>query len=212
MRIGIVGAGQVGSTLGRRFAEVGHEILYGVRDAADPRLHGLLARHPGRAAAVALEELASPSDAIVLAVPFAAVEEALRGLGALHGKVLIDATNPLAPGLAGLVVGRDDSGGETVARLARGARVVKAFNTIGVDVMADPLFGGRRAMLTVCSDDPEARRVAGELAAAIGFEPVDFGPLANARVAEPLALAWIWLAHVKGEGTGFAFTLARREA
>jgi hypothetical protein len=88
--------------------------------------------------------------------------------------------------------------------------VVKAFNTVGIQVMADPEFGGRQAMLTVCADDAAARRAVIELAAAIGFDPVDFGPLANARYTEPLAMAWIWLAHVKGDGTGFAFTLARR--
>lgn len=210
MRIGIVGAGAVGATLGRRLAAAGHEILYGVRDTARPELRALLAGHPGIARAATVEEIASPSDVLLLAVPFDAVPDAVHRLGPLHGKILVDPTNPLRPDLTGLTVAGGDSGGEGVARLAKGARVVKAFNTIGWQVMADPQLGGQRAMLTVCADDDAARRTVLELAGQLGFEPVDFGPLANARISEMLALAWIWLAHVRREGTGFAFAIARR--
>lgn len=210
MKIGIVGTGNVGATLGRRFAAAGHEIVYAVRDASDPKVGTLLAGHPGRARAASLPVAAASSDLILLAVPFGAVAEAVEALGPLAGKIVVDATNPILPNLGGLSVGRDDSAGETVARLAPAAKVVKAFNTIGAAVMADPAFGGRPALLTVCGDDDAAKGAVIGLAKEIGFDAIDFGPLKNARYAEPLAMVWITLAYPLGRGPGFALTLAAR--
>ena len=119
--------------------------------------------------------------------------------------------NPLLPGLAGLAIGRDDSQGERIQRLVPQAKVVKAFNTIGFQVMANPrLAGGRSALLTVASDHADAKRAVIELASGLGFEAVDFGPLANARYTEPLAMVWIYMAHVQGRGPDFALTLTTR--
>lgn len=208
MNIGILGAGSVGSTLGRRLAAVGHHVSYGVRDVN--KREQLLEGHPGTAVVVRTMELPGRSDILVLAVPFPAMEDALKGLGNVTGKILIDATNPLKPDLSGLVVTGEDSAGERVARLAKGARVVKAFNTIGAPVMADPVIGSERAMLTVCSDDAQAKQVVMGLGLELGFDAVDFGPLRNARLSETLAMAWIWLAYVGRWGTGFALTIAKR--
>ena len=201
MRIAVVGAGNVGRTLGAGWARAGHSVVYVVRDVAR-------ARHEGVEPAIA-SPVPKDVDVVVLATPWDAVESALRAAGDLTGKVLIDATNPLGPGLA-LVVGHTDSGGETVARLAPGARTVKAFNTIGFNIMADPALGDRRAFLPVCGDDATARKVALELGATLGFDVVDFGPLANARLTEPFAALWITLAYPIGLGRDFAFALVRK--
>lgn len=210
MRIGIIGPGNVGSTLGRRLAGRGHTVAYGVREADSAKTRDLLAAHPGTAKAVPLEGLAGESDLVFLTVPYPATEDALAQVGSLEGKILVDATNPLLPGLAGLAVGTTDSQGERVARLAPGARVVKAFNTIGFQVMADPILGGRAAVLMVVGDDAHAKNTVIDLATSLGFEAVDFGPLKNARYTEPLAMVWIFLAHLAGWGPGFALSLARR--
>ena len=209
--IGILGSGTVGATLGDRFAARGHEVIYGVRDPGADRIRELLDGHPGRARAVGLDEVAATAPVLLLAVPWEAVESTLEKTGPLDGKILIDATNPLLPNLAGLAVTGDDSGGESVARLARGARVVKAFNTIGSAGMADPVYGGRAAFLPVVADDDEARETVVELARDLGFDAIDFGPLRHARYTEALAMSWIWLAHRGGEGADFAFLLTPRE-
>src|SRR5262249_51769867 len=132
----------------------------------------------------------------------------------LRGKVLIDAVNPIllgADGLQrGLQVGHNTSAAEHAARWAPGARVVKAFNTIGADNMKDPRFGGERATMFYCGDDAEAKRVVGGLIEEVGFEPVDAGGLASARLLEPLAMMWIHLCFGMGLGTGIAFRLMRR--
>lgn len=208
MNIGILGAGNVGGTLGRRFAALSHPVIYGLRDMSSAGT--LLDAHPGQASACAPSELASRCDLIVLAVPFAAIEDAVRSLGDVRGKILVDATNPLKPDLSGLAVTGEDSAGERVARLAAGARVVKAFNTIGAGIMANPVLDGRRALLTVAGDDADAKKAVLDLGASLGFEAVDFGPLAQARLTEALAMTWIRLAYAIGWGPDFAFSVARR--
>ena len=210
MKIGILGTGNVGSTLGRRFAEQGHEIIYGSREPEGEKARRLLSDHPGQASAVAIEEAAASVEVLLLAVPFSAVEDLLGAIGSDYTGILIDATNPIRPELSGLVLSGSDSAGEYVARLADEARVVKAFHTVGFQVMANPDFRGQKALLTVCGDDEEAKALTMDLANSIGFEAVDFGPLRNARYAEPLAMCWIYLAHEQKMGTDIALVLARR--
>jgi predicted dinucleotide-binding enzyme len=97
-----------------------------------------------------------------------------------------------------------------VARRAAGAHVVKAFNTIGFNIMADPQLETRRAVHFICGDDDGSKAVARELSDALGFETVDAGPLASARLLENFALLWIAAAYRMGIGREFAFSLIRR--
>jgi predicted dinucleotide-binding enzyme len=144
-----------------------------------------------------LAAAAADADVVVLTTSWAGAHDALRAAGDLAGKVLVDATNPIGPGMV-LTHGRDDSGAEQVARWAPGARVVKAFNSIGMEVMANPRFGDRRAVLWLCGDDATACDAVARLAEDIGFDPIRLGPLARARVIEPAALLWITAAGVLG--------------
>jgi predicted dinucleotide-binding enzyme len=207
MQIGIVGSGNVGGTLGRRFAEAGHSVIFGARRPDSPEAQELARISGGRLAAP--REAAQAAEVIVLATPWPATGQAVRGLGDLTGKILLDATNPLNATFDALDPGNTSSGGELVAQWAVGARVVKIFNTIGYNVMADPSFPGGPATLFYCGDDPAAKSVARDLAAEIGFDPVDAGPLSKARALEPLALLWIGLAF-GGHGREIAFRLVRR--
>ena len=123
---------------------------------------------------------------------------------------MIDCTNPLKPDLSGLAIGHTTSAAEQVAVWAPGARVVKAFNTTGAENMSNPQFGSERASMLICGDDPDAKAAVVGLAADAGFDVVDAGRLASARLLEPLAMLWIHLAYAQGLGTGFAFKLLRR--
>ena len=129
--------------------------------------------------------------------------------GDLNGKILIDATNPLAPDLSGLVVGNTWSAGEQVEAWT-GAKVVKAFNTIGSVLFGVADFAGMRADGFYCGDDIAAKMFVSNLIAEIGMDPVDVGPLRNARLLEPMALLWIDLANNRGWGRNHAFKLLRR--
>jgi predicted dinucleotide-binding enzyme len=208
MRIGIIGAGNVGGALGRGWVRAGHEVMFGVRDAADPKNVQLLQETGARAGTVA--EAAAFGEAVAFATPWEATEDAMRNAGDLSEKVVFDCTNPLAPRLSGLTHGHETSGGEQVAAWAPGARVVKIFNTTGANNMADPRYGEGAVTMFYCGDDAEAKAVAARLATDLGFDPVDAGPLSQARLLEPLALLWIRLAHVQGLGRDIAFRLMRR--
>jgi len=207
MKIGIIGTGNVGSTLGRRFAQSGHTVAFGSRKPDAPEMKQL-AEIPN--ARVTLpKEAAQSSDIVVLATPWPSTLEAVGALGDLSGKILLDCTNPLKPDLSGLVVGTTSSAAEQVAEVAPGARVVKIFNTVGAGVMANPAFGADAATMFYCGDDAGAKAAAKELAAQLGFDPVDAGALTKARVIEPFALLWIGLA-LGGHGPNIAFKLMHR--
>ena len=183
MQIAIIGAGRVGTTLGRRFTEAGHAVTYGVRNPDDAKYAALEHR-------ALVADACAAAEVIVLTTPWTAAEVALASAGDLAGRILVDATNPIGPGMV-LTHGTTDSGAEQVARWAPGARVVKAFNSVGMEVMANPVFGSQRSALLMCGDDAGAVGVVAGLAESIGFEPVRLGPLARARLVEPAALVWI---------------------
>ena len=209
MKIAIIGAGHVGSTLGKSWAAKGHQVAFGVRDPKGAKALDVVKAAGPKARADTPQAAASSADVVVLATPWPNTQEAVRSAGELAGKVVVDATNPLKPDLTGLAVGHASSGGEEVARWAKGARVVKCFNTIGAEHMADPRIAGQAASMFLCGDDVAAKGTVAKLAAELGFEPIDVGPLTQARLLEPLALLWISMAYAHGLGTGIAFKLLR---
>jgi 8-hydroxy-5-deazaflavin:NADPH oxidoreductase len=202
MHIGILGAGNVGGTLAKRFLGAGHSITIGARDPLKTRA----AITEATMAVATVAELRSCA-VVVLATPWNGAVDAVRQLQPPAGQILIDATNPIRGRLEGLTPGGDDSGGETIQRAVPQSRVVKAFNTCGFEVMADPVFTHGRACMPVCGDDPAARQVVLDLATAIGFQSLDWGQLRNARWLEPLAMAWITRAIVLGAGRRWAFSV-----
>lgn len=211
MKIGIIGAGNVGGALGKLWSSGGHEVVFGARDPRAPELQGLLASTGGKARAASVKDAASFGEIVVIAVPWPAAEEAIRSAGSLAGKIVVDCMNPLAPDLSGLVIGTTTSAGEQVAKWATGAKVVKAFNTIGAPNFANPRYGDRPATMFICGDDASAKSAVGRLAAELGFEVADAGPLNASRQLEPIAMLWIHLAFKQGWGpNGHAFALLRR--
>jgi NADPH-dependent F420 reductase len=214
MKIAIIGAGNVGGTLGKRWAKAGHDVTYGVHDPAEAKIVTLLQESGTTAKAKSVPEAVRQADVVVLTVPWVNVQEALAAAGDLRGRVIIDATNPLPmtpEGLRqGLVIGHSTSGGEEIARWAEGARVVKAFNTTGWPNMADPKFGSQGLSMMLCGDDAEAKKVVADLARQLGFEPVDVGPLRSARYLEAVAMLWIDMAILQGFGTNFGFQVVKR--
>ncbi len=205
MRLGIIGAGHAGGSLGRLWEAQGHDVRFGVRDPAKHAAGGGLPS--GRTGTVA--DVAAFGDVIVLATPWDATQDAVRASGDLTGKTLIDCTNPLLPDLSGLAVGMSTSAGEEVAKWAPGARVVKCFNTLGAENFADPVIASEKASMFYCGDDAGAKRIVAELGAQLGMDMVDAGPLTQARYLEPMALLWITMAYKYGGTARSAFRLLR---
>jgi 8-hydroxy-5-deazaflavin:NADPH oxidoreductase len=208
MAIGIIGAGNVGMALAKAFVAKGETVVFGVPDPAKYAA-AVAALGPSARVVPTVQAIAS-SDLVILAVPFAAADAVARSVPDWQGRILVDATNPLAPGLAGLSVGTTTSGAEEIAKAAQGARVVKAFNTTGAENMEDSGYPGGSVFMPVCGDDAAARARVIALATLIGFDAVDCGGLAAARYLEPFAMTWIHMAVALGHGRRFAFARLQR--
>ncbi|MGL5066009.1 MAG: NADPH-dependent F420 reductase [Microcoleus sp.] len=213
MKIGIVGAGNVGGTLGRILVNKGHEIVFGVRDPQSAKVEATVEVTGGKARAASIREAAEYGDVLILATPWNGTQDAIAQAGDLTGKIIIDATNPieLTPaGLAaGLTIGHTTSAAEEIAKWATGANVVKAFNNIGASCFENPQFGGQKATAFICSDSVEAKKIAAEIAEEIGFAAIDAGDLKQARLLEPVGMLWIHLAF-NGMGQDFSISLVKR--
>jgi len=203
MKVLVLGAGHMGSAFVQQLHAAGHAVSVTARDAARPA--ALAAAHAG-VRAVAPQGAAQGQDLIVLAVPYAEAVPALRSLGDIAGRVVLDISNPLTPDYMGLTIGHDTSAAEEIARAVPQAVVVKGFNTVFAQVLAaGPDFGnGRRASAFIASDSAPAKQAVNELARSLGYEVVDAGGLKNARYLEPLAGLNIYLGYGAGLGTGIA--------
>jgi len=203
MKLSILGAGNVGMALARALLRAGQPVTLGVPDPK--RYADAVAALGPQATLTRSDDAVDRADVVILAVPYPAALAIAQARADWQGRVLVDATNPLAPGLSGLSLGTTTSGAEQLAGLARGARVVKAFNSTGAENMADSRYPQGRPMMPVAGDDAAARQQVMALATLIGFDAVDMGPLTAARYLEPLAMVWIHLAFHQGQGRRFAF-------
>jgi 8-hydroxy-5-deazaflavin:NADPH oxidoreductase len=209
MKIAIIGAGNVGGTLGKAFISVGHAVSFGVSNPNDPK-HDRLRKDTGAKFGLA-KETCWGAEIVLFATPWPSTKAAVESAGSLSGKIVVDCTNPINKEFSGLEIGQTISGGEMVQQWAKGAKVVKCFNQTGWENMANPKFTRGAAVMFAAGDDQEARKKIAELATQIGFEGIPVGPLHMARQLEQLAWLWIYSA-VKSEfpGRDFAFSILRR--
>ncbi len=216
MKIAIIGAGNVGGALGKAWAKAGHYIIFGVRNPGQGKTQPPLEEIGVAASAVAVPDAARSADIIVLATPWPAVADAIKAMGDIKGKVLIDCTNPLSlngDGSLSLSLGSTTSGAEEVEKLGAGAQVVKAFNTYGWENFANaayPNAAGLKPVMFYCGDHDAAKETVHKLAADLGFDPVDTGGLGMARSLEPLALLWIRLSIRDGRNPNFTWARLTR--
>jgi len=188
-KIAVIGDGNVGSALSRGLEKAGYEVKS-------------VGNEPSRVC-----EIANWGEHIILAIPFAAVDDALRNMGdAVNGKTLIDVTNALTPNFQ-LALGFTTSGAEELQKKAPSAKVVKAFNTVFAEHIATGEVNGAKLTLFVAGDDQPSKELALAMGRDIGFDAVDAGPLQNARWIEALAYLNIQLGYMLGMGTKIGFKL-----
>jgi predicted dinucleotide-binding enzyme len=197
-KIGILGSGDVGQSLGRGFAALGHQVKIGSRDAKNETLKAWVDKTGANASQGTFADAAKFGEVLVLATLWPGTLPAieLAGKESFKGKVLIDATNPLkieGGRPTGLALGHTDSGGEQVQRWLPEAKVVKAFNSVGHAHMFKPDFPGGPPDMFFAGNDEGAKRTVSELLSAFGWNAVDIGGIDGARLLEPLC--WLWVTY-----------------
>ncbi|UCG77379.1 MAG: NADPH-dependent F420 reductase [Nitrospirota bacterium] len=210
MKISVIGSGNVGSGLGRIFAEKGHEVFMSASTAEKASEISKTIGLDSQGGTV--EDAVKFGDVIIVATPWEKTADVIRSAGSFEGKIIIDCTNPINPDMSGLAIGHSTSAAEEIAKIATGASVIKAFNTAFASLYQSPsrLFGSRSSTMFYCGDDKEAKATAKKLIFEAGFEAIDAGPLSSARYLEPMAMLLITLGYGQKMGTNIAFSLIRR--
>src|SRR5437667_8566494 len=211
MHIGILGSGLMGGKLGTIWARTGHEVVFSYARSKE-KLQKLARDAQGKARAGTPREAAQDADALLLAVHWSRVEEALKQAGDLSGKVIVTCSLPMNADDTALVIAHTSSGAEELAKKIPKARVVSAFGTVPSEVLFDVFAARRKAnkpSLVYCGDDSRAKKIAAELIRDVGFDPVDAGPLRIARYTEPFTLLIAQLAYEGKAGPELAYRFQR---
>ncbi len=182
MKISIIGDGNVGSALARGLEKAGHSV-------------STVGKDPARVA-----QVATSGEVVILAVPFGAHDDVAATIrAAVNGKPVVDVSNALTPEFK-LALGYSTSAAEELQKKLPGAKVVKAFNTVFAGTMDSGKVKGEQLTAFIAGDDADAKQTVLNLARGIGFDAVEAGPLANARLLEPLGFLTIQLGFVLGLG------------
>jgi predicted dinucleotide-binding enzyme len=205
MDIAIIGTGNVGGAIARGLKGKGHDVLLGARDPKGADVAALAAETG--ATAMAPAAAAAAGEVVILALPWGAAEGAVRALGDLAGKTVIDCMNPLGMvnGALGLTLGHSTSGGEMVQGWLPGAHVVKTLNQVGAEIMAQNDHLPHRPVMFMAGDDEGSKARVATLLTDLGFAPLDAGDLTKSRLLEPFGMVWINQALFRGKGRTWAF-------
>lgn len=192
MKVALIGKGHVGSAIAKGLTSKGHEVKFGHRNPKEP-----------------VFEAAKWGEIIFLAVPFDSISEAVKKIGsAADGKPVVDVTNVIDQE-GDLAIGFSTSGAEELQKKMPKAFVVKAFNTVFASNQSNGRISNEQLTLFVAGDQAKAKDVVMRLGRDIGFEPVDAGPLKNARYLEPMAMLIIDLGYGLGMGTNIGYRLVK---
>ena len=185
IKIGVVGSGRLGGTVGGLWVKAGHQVLFSSRHPEE--LKGLVDGLGPKARAGTVEEAVAFGEVILIAVPYSALPQVGRdNAKALAGKIVLDACNPIAARDGEIVKEANENGvGETSRKYLPGTRLVRAFNSFGAGIFASESHrAGEPIGVPIAGDDPEALKVAEKLVRDAGFEPVAV-PLARAKEFTP---------------------------
>lgn len=209
MKIAVIGVGNVGRSLGKKWVQANHEVVFGARPPSLEKHRKTILSENFHAKVETIESAAKGADVIVLAVPHEEILNVAESLNRLiDGKTVIDVSNWALPDWSGLKVGFTTSGAEEVQKRLPRSHVAKAFNHYGANIMANPVFGDRKAALYFCSDDSRALDEVSQLVRDVGFDGVGINELKFARVLEPLAQ--LWVAGIEHFGPDHALALLKR--
>ena len=194
LRIAVLGAGNIGGTLGRKWAAAGHKISFGVNNPDSDRAQALRAELGTKVTIDALTD----SDVVVMALPGKAMDETItKHAVQLDGKIIIDTANRLGGGPMNSFA--------TFQTQTPHAPVFRAFNTLGWENFADPMFDGIQADLFYCGPGGDAREVVEQMISDAGLRPIRFGDVDQVGLVDSVGSLWFALALGQGKGRHLAF-------
>lgn len=211
MKLAFIGIGKVGFALAHRFQQLGHEITIAHEDVSSESVRKAQDRNPAMSA-LSLQEAIDGAELVFLAVPFAANEALLRPLD-FKGKVLVDCTNPVGPGIShGLQ--STISGAEKVQEWAPEARVVKAYTIYGFENLEHSEFPQYKVkpVMMIAGNETAAKAQVALLNTDLGFETLDVGALSQALHLEHMTLLWVKMVRANGHHPHFAWAYLERHA
>jgi hypothetical protein len=201
MKIAVLGAKIIGSTLARQWARAGHEVMFGVRNVDNPEVRAL-AQELGATVNTPSKAIAF-GDVVVFAIPGTAMEDAIQTHAeALGGKIIIDAANRMDGGTL-------NSTAPFAAHVPTG-KVYRAFNSLGWENFQNPRFGDVQADLMYCGPGGEAQAIVEQLIRDIGLRPVRVGDLSQVHLVDMVGSLWFALALGQGMGRHLAFKVLTR--
>ena len=200
MKVTLIGAGNMAAGLAKQISKAGHALVITGRNAGKTQALALTV-----GASVKDQAAAEGADVVIVATGYGDAVTALRAAGDLAGKVVIDITNPLSADYMALTIGHDTSAAEEIQKAFPASKVVKAFNTVLAQVLAEgPVLAGVTVPVYIAGDDAGAKETVTKLVQSMGFASVDAGGLRNARYLEPLAGLNVYFAYGAGRGTTIA--------
>jgi len=203
MKVAIIGPGNMGLGIARLLVAKGHNVTLAHKELEVSKR--LAAEIGGNAQGADTASAVSDADIVILAVPFDSVGAALKEAGDMTGKTLVDITNPITPDYMALTIGHTTSAAEEIARLAPGAHVVKAFNTVFWQALPfDVRRGSPAVQVLLAGDDVAAKETVSTMVTDLEFEAIDAGPLINARYIEPVGELNIHFGYALGWGTAIS--------
>jgi 8-hydroxy-5-deazaflavin:NADPH oxidoreductase len=209
MKIAVLGAGNVGGTLGARWAALGHAVSFGVPNSQDAKYDAI--RKSGDMKVLSPIDAAADVDVIVIATPWHAAEALVRSLGDLGDKLVIDCTNAVSFGADGVSLmdlhGRATT--EILKASAKNGRFAKTLNQVAAHIMADPKRAEAPALMYVAADEADAKKLVMQLTSELGFDARDAGPLRNARALDYLAILYMQQAFTGPNSRNFVHSIAK---
>jgi predicted dinucleotide-binding enzyme len=198
--VAVIGFGNIGGTLARKWSGAGHGITFGARDPQKPALRGLADEIGARATSIA--QAIGASELVLFAIPGAAMAESVGAVGAdLDGKVVIDATNNVG--------GQVMHSAAVIAAAAPGASYFRAFNTLGWELFEEPTIGGVQVDLFFCGPDGEPRATVEALIADVGLRPVWVGGSEEVDIVDGMLRLWFTLVARRRLGRRLALKMIR---
>ena len=204
LTIAVLGAGNIGGTIGRKWVSAGHRVVFGVNDPTGKNAQALRSTLGDRADIGTVDTaLNSNPDVVFIALPGAVMDAVIEQYAAqLDGRIIIDATNKM---------GRTSM--NSLAELQKHtphARIYRAFNSYGYENFANPTFDDIQADLFFCGTDGDSRGTIEQLISAIGLRPVYLGGVEQVNTVDGVASIWFALVFGQHKSRHLAFKMLER--